>query len=112
MGDLFRWIGSDAYNQRLSDRRAAATVQYLTEKGVDPARLESEGHGEARPIATNETSEGRARNRRSEFHIIGQPTASAPSAAPAPAPAPEAAAPPPADAAAPAAGGAMNPYGS
>ena len=63
------WIGSDTYNQTLSDRRAKATVEYLVSKGIDPARLEGIGLGESRPIASNETAEGRSRNRRSEFHV-------------------------------------------
>ena len=64
------WIGSDSYNQRLSERRAKTTVDYLVGKGIDPARVEGVGLGESRPIATNETEEGRSRNRRSEFHIV------------------------------------------
>jgi OOP family OmpA-OmpF porin len=61
--------GSDAYNLKLSDRRAKAVFDYLTSRGVDPARLSSIGHGEAKPIAPNDIDgkdnpEGRQLNRR------------------------------------------------
>ncbi len=56
--------GSDAYNQSLSDRRAKAVFDYLTSRGVDPARLSSVGKGESAPIADNATEEGRQENRR------------------------------------------------
>ena len=58
---------SDAHNLDLSRRRAASVMRYLTEQGVDATRLDSEGFGESRPIADNETEEGRALNRRVEF---------------------------------------------
>ena len=57
-------VGSDAYNLKLSDRRAKSVYDYLTSRGVDPARLSSIGHGEAKPIADNATAEGRQLNRR------------------------------------------------
>jgi outer membrane protein W/outer membrane protein OmpA-like peptidoglycan-associated protein len=57
-------IGTEAYNLKLSDRRAKAVYDYLTSRGVDPARLSSIGHGEAKPIADNATAEGRQLNRR------------------------------------------------
>jgi OOP family OmpA-OmpF porin len=60
-------IGSEAYNQRLSEKRAKAVLDYLVGRGIDPSRLKAVGHGESRPIASNETEEGRARNRRVEF---------------------------------------------
>jgi outer membrane protein OmpA-like peptidoglycan-associated protein len=60
-------IGSDAANDRLSQRRADSVRQWLVNKGVAPNRLRSVGYGESRPIATNETEEGRALNRRIEF---------------------------------------------
>ncbi|MDR2405670.1 MAG: OmpA family protein [Deltaproteobacteria bacterium] len=57
--------GSDAYNLKLSDRRAAAVRDYLVnEFNVDPSKLSSVGYGETRPIATNDTEAGRAENRR------------------------------------------------
>ena len=70
--------GSDAYNQRLSQRRAEAVVKYLSGKGIDRSRLESTGLGEGRPIAPNQNPDGsdnpigRAKNRRTEFHVISQ----------------------------------------
>ncbi len=64
--------GSAAYNQRLSERRAMAVVQYLTAQGVNPARLEGRGMGETAPIASNRTAAGRARNRRVEIRIHAQ----------------------------------------
>jgi outer membrane protein W len=57
-------VGSDAYNLKLSDRRAKAVYDYLTSRGVDPARLSSIGKGETAPIADNATEEGRQLNRR------------------------------------------------
>jgi OOP family OmpA-OmpF porin len=57
-------IGTEEYNQGLSDRRAKAVFDYLTSRGVDPARLKSIGYGETRPIADNKTAEGRQMNRR------------------------------------------------
>jgi len=56
--------GSDAYNLKLSDRRAKSVFDYLTSRGVDPARLSSVGKGESAPIADNATEEGRQENRR------------------------------------------------
>jgi len=57
-------VGSAAYNLKLSDRRAKAVFDYLTSRGVDPARLSSIGHGLTKPIADNATAEGRQLNRR------------------------------------------------
>jgi OOP family OmpA-OmpF porin len=57
-------VGTDAYNEALSDRRAKAVFDYLTSRGVDPARLKSVGKGESEPIADNKTAEGRQENRR------------------------------------------------
>jgi outer membrane protein len=57
-------VGGDAYNLALSDRRAKAVFDYLSSRGVDPARVKSEGKGEAEPIADNNTAEGRQENRR------------------------------------------------
>lgn len=59
--------GADAANQRLSEQRAAAVVTALIKLGVDCHRLIAVGFGETMPIAENSTSEGRARNRRTEF---------------------------------------------
>ena len=63
--------GDDAYNLELSQRRAQAVVDYLVGKGVDRARLQAKGFGEARPLADNRTRDGRAENRRVVFTIIG-----------------------------------------
>ncbi len=63
-------IGTDAYNQGLSERRAKAVYDYLTSNGVDASRLQGPvGYGESRPIDTNETAEGRAKNRRTELNV-------------------------------------------
>lgn len=63
-------IGNDAYNLRLSQRRANAIKKYLVQRGhVDGSRLKPIGYGETRPIASNATDEGRAQNRRSVFSI-------------------------------------------
>lgn len=59
--------GSDAYNAKLSGRRAEAVRQYLVAKGVAAERMTAKGYGEAKPIADNATEEGRARNRRVEL---------------------------------------------
>lgn len=64
-------VGPDAYNQRLSERRANAVAQYMVEqRGMDPSRLSAVGYGESQPIDTNDTEEGRARNRRVELTVI------------------------------------------
>ncbi len=60
------------YNLPLSERRAAAVRGYLIERGIDPARLYAAGFGESRPIASNDTPEGRQHNRRTEFHVLGE----------------------------------------
>ena len=62
-------VGSDAYNQALSERRASSVAEYLLSQGVAPNKVTSEGRGESQPIASNETEEGRAKNRRVELHI-------------------------------------------
>lgn len=60
-------VSSDAYNQKLSERRAEAVRAYLIGKGVAAERLTAKGYGEAQPIADNTTAEGRAKNRRVEL---------------------------------------------
>lgn len=61
--------GDDAQNLRLSDNRSKAVMAYLVSQGVDQKRLVAEGFGEKRPIADNNTEEGREKNRRVEFNI-------------------------------------------
>jgi OOP family OmpA-OmpF porin len=61
-------VGTDEYNQGLSERRARIVYDYLTSHGIDASRLAGPtGYGESRPIDTNDTKEGRARNRRTEL---------------------------------------------
>jgi outer membrane protein OmpA-like peptidoglycan-associated protein len=62
--------GSDSYNQGLSERRAMSVADYLSGHGVKPARIATRGFGETQPIASNETEEGRAANRRVEIKIV------------------------------------------
>ena len=62
-------IGNEAYNQRLSEARAATVRNYLTEQQVEGDRLIAKGFGETQPQATNETPEGRAENRRITFTV-------------------------------------------
>ena len=59
-------VGSEAYNNGLSYRRAESTKNYFVSQGIDAERLEIEGHGESEPAASNDTTDGRARNRRVE----------------------------------------------
>lgn len=66
------WIGTEDYNQTLSERRAEAVKTYLVDHGVSVDRLSTVGYGESNPIATNETQEGRALNRRVELKVLGQ----------------------------------------
>jgi OOP family OmpA-OmpF porin len=63
-------VGSEAYNQGLSERRADAVRDYLMSKGVKASRLTARGYGESRPVASNDTEEGRAENRRVELVVI------------------------------------------
>jgi len=64
-------IGSDAYNLKLSVRRAEAVKAHLVSKGIEPNRIYTEGKGKAQPIADNRTAEGRAKNRRVEIEVVG-----------------------------------------
>ncbi|MDB4409904.1 OmpA family protein [Gammaproteobacteria bacterium] len=65
-------VGDDAYNQDLSEKRAAAVSQYLIDAGVDGSKIYAVGAGENSPIATNTTPEGRAENRRVEVLVLGR----------------------------------------
>ena len=64
-------IGSDAYNQKLSVRRAESVKAYLVSKRVEPNRIYTEGKGEKQPVASNKTKDGRQKNRRVEIEVIG-----------------------------------------
>ncbi len=64
--------GGEGYNQGLSERRASTVYDYLVEKGVSPEIITAFGYGEFRPIASNETVEGRALNRRTEIHLSNE----------------------------------------
>jgi OOP family OmpA-OmpF porin len=60
-------IGSEGYNQGLSERRARSVEKYIEEHGIDPDRFTTRGYGESKPIASNDTEEGRRENRRVEL---------------------------------------------
>jgi OOP family OmpA-OmpF porin len=60
-------VGSDAYNQKLSERRANVTKEYMVSHGVSSSRITARGFGESKPVASNKTAEGRAQNRRVEI---------------------------------------------
>jgi len=64
--------GASDYNRTLSEKRAEAVKQFLVDRGVEPERLKAKGFGETQPIASNESVEGRATNRRVEFKILEQ----------------------------------------
>lgn len=64
--------GTDDYNKTLSQDRADSVMQFLVDAGVADSRLEAVGYGEEKPIATNETDEGKEKNRRVEFNILDQ----------------------------------------
>ncbi|MCO7522211.1 MULTISPECIES: OmpA family protein [unclassified Pseudomonas] len=62
-------VGSDSYNQKLSERRASSVAEYLISQGLAPTKVTSQGRGEAEPVADNDTDEGRGHNRRVELHL-------------------------------------------
>jgi OOP family OmpA-OmpF porin len=64
-------VGSDAYNQKLSVKRAEAVKAYLVSKGIEKNRVYTEGKGEKQPVADNKTKEGQAKNRRVEIEVVG-----------------------------------------
>jgi outer membrane protein OmpA-like peptidoglycan-associated protein len=63
-------VGSPAYNQTLSERRAESVRLYLVNGGIEAGRVRTEGFGESQPVASNETAEGRAQNRRVELRVL------------------------------------------
>lgn len=63
-------VGADEYNQKLSEQRAQAVIDYLSKHGVDPERLDSKGFGEKMPVVSNKTGEGRQQNRRVEVKVF------------------------------------------
>jgi OmpA-OmpF porin, OOP family len=63
-------VGGEASNMRLSQKRAEAVLDYLVAKGISPERLEAVGYGPTKPIASNKTVKGKAKNRRTEFRIV------------------------------------------
>ena len=63
-------VGSDAYNQELSERRAQAVRDYLVEAGISPTIVTTKGYGKSKPLVTAKTSEARAKNRRVEVEIV------------------------------------------
>ncbi|MEO6973648.1 MAG: outer membrane protein OmpA [Rhodoferax sp.] len=67
-------IGTVAYNQKLSVRRAEAVKAYLVSKGIEKNRVYTEGKGKSQPVADNKTAEGRAKNRRVEIEVVGTRT--------------------------------------
>jgi OOP family OmpA-OmpF porin len=64
-------VGTDAYNQKLSERRAAAVKEYLAAKGIASSKITTLGKGESQPVATNKTKEGRQKNRRVDIEFKG-----------------------------------------
>ena len=63
-------VGSKEYNQKLSERRAKSVAKYLVSKGVESYRITTQGFGFSKPIASNNTEEGRSMNRRTEIKFI------------------------------------------
>ena len=64
-------VGTDAYNQKLSIRRAEAVKKHLVSQGIEAKRIYVEGKGESQPVADNKTAEGRSKNRRVQIEAIG-----------------------------------------
>jgi outer membrane protein OmpA-like peptidoglycan-associated protein len=65
-------VGDDAYNQRLSERRAASVSEFLIKQGVQASAITSKGFGETSPVASNDTAAGRQQNRRVELVVTGE----------------------------------------
>jgi len=66
-------VGTDEYNQRLSERRADSVRSYLVSQNIPPATVTSVGLGEKNPVASNDTASGRQQNRRVELIVSGEP---------------------------------------
>jgi outer membrane protein OmpA-like peptidoglycan-associated protein len=64
--------GSKTYNQNLSQNRSKSVYDYLVNKGISASRLTYKGYGDTMPISENNTEEGRALNRRTEFKVTGK----------------------------------------
>jgi outer membrane protein OmpA-like peptidoglycan-associated protein len=71
-------IGSDEYNQKLSEERAGTVREYLVQQGVPDATVTAVGFGKAKPVASNDTAAGRQQNRRVELVVSGEPIGIAP----------------------------------
>ena len=67
-------VGTDAYNQKLSERRATTVKEYMVSQGIPAAKITILGKGETQPVATNKTAEGRAKNRRVDIEFKGVQT--------------------------------------
>ena len=67
-------VGTDAYNQKLSERRATTVKEYLVSQGISAAKVTTLGKGETQPIGTNKTADGRAKNRRVDIEFKGVQT--------------------------------------
>ncbi|MFC1841154.1 OmpA family protein [Thermodesulfobacteriota bacterium] len=63
-------LGSEAYNQTLSEKRATAIMNYLISKGIDKSRLSAKGYGESKPVQSNDTEDGRKANRRVQLDPV------------------------------------------
>jgi chemotaxis protein MotB len=70
IGEALRREGV-ASNQELSQKRAESVMQYLVSQGVKPDLVSSQGFGDASPVASNDTTQGRAQNRRVELSLVG-----------------------------------------
>jgi len=62
-------VGTEAYNQALSERRVNSVRDYIVKKGIEGNRVSGQGFGESKPIADNKTADGRAKNRRVEIKV-------------------------------------------
>ena len=67
-------IGSEAYNQTLSEKRANSVASYLTSQGMNRGMMQVSGRGESQPVASNTTKAGRAESRRVDIRVTGQRT--------------------------------------